>query len=103
MFMQVLIECERRLHREESYVKYFHLYSSTEDQISLRHPDADRGRILVQPPPGLRRSSPSPPAQGGEGWAILLNAPLPARSSRGEGEDFWWLHPDAPADRWTSH
>ena len=24
MFMQVLIECGRRLHHEESYVKYFH-------------------------------------------------------------------------------
>src|SRR5439155_6079554 len=30
MFMEVFIECRRRLHHEESYVKYFHENSSTE-------------------------------------------------------------------------
>src|SRR5882672_8382829 len=30
MFMQVFIKCGRRLHHEESYVKYFHENSSTE-------------------------------------------------------------------------
>src|ERR1051325_3009591 len=42
-------------------------------------------------------SSPSPPTEGGEGWAVLLagapgcqqwNSPLPVRSSRGEGVRF---------------
>ena len=58
-------------------------------------------RILIQPP-GRRRSSPSPPVEderAGERRPILLNTPLPdplpARSSRGEGEDFWRLYPDA--------
>jgi hypothetical protein len=57
------------------------------------------GRILLQPPSGQKRSAHSPPQQEervGERRLILLDAPLPvplpARSSRGEGEeDFRWL------------
>src|SRR5882724_3574669 len=40
--------------------------------------------MLIQPPPGRRRSSPSPPAQEervGERRPVLLNAPLPAPSA----------------------
>jgi len=36
---------------------------------------------------------------GGEGWgeeADFIEYPLPARFSRGKGEDFWWLYQDAP-------
>src|SRR6266516_1352823 len=40
-------------------------------------------------------SSPKGGEGGGEEATILLNAshpnPLPTRSSRGEGENFWWL------------
>src|SRR6266478_3335561 len=60
------------------------------------------GRILIQLPCGWKRSSPSPSPKeerAGERRPLLLNAPhpnpLPARSSRGEGENFWWLYPDA--------
>src|SRR5947208_3755797 len=63
------------------------------------------GRILIQPPSGWRRSSPSPPPKeerAGERRPLLLNAPhpnpLPTRSSRGEGENFWWLCQDAPVE-----
>jgi len=34
MFMQVFIECRRRLHHEESYVKYFHENSSIDGVIA---------------------------------------------------------------------
>src|SRR5438128_5560138 len=27
---------------------------------------------------------------------FTLNAPLPTHSSRGDGENFWWLQPEAP-------
>src|SRR5437773_3720148 len=62
------------------------------------------GRILLQPPSSRRRLAPSPPQQEervGERRPILLDAPLPiplpARSSRGEGEnDFRWWFQDAP-------
>src|SRR6266478_6321157 len=60
------------------------------------------GRILIQLPCGWKRSSPSPSPKeerAGERRPLLLNAPhpnpLPTRSSRGEGENFWWLCLDA--------
>ena len=53
------------------------------------------GRSLLQPPSGRRSLAPSPPQQEervGERRLFLLDAPFPARSSRGEGEeDFRWL------------
>src|SRR5881394_3954706 len=62
------------------------------------------GRILIQPLSWRRRFSPSPPAEeerAGESRRVLLNAPhagpLPTRSSRGEGESFWWSYRSATA------
>src|SRR5436309_9791600 len=65
-----------------------------------------RGRILIEPPPGRRLNSPSPhpkEERAGERRPLLLIAPhpnpLPARFSQGEGENFWWLYQDAPNQR----
>ena len=58
--------------------------------VDRDHPAGPIGRILLQPPSGQRRSAPSPPQQEervGERRPILLDAPRPARSSRGEGEE----------------
>src|SRR6266446_3325989 len=78
-------------------------YSSAEqEQVAAQNPES-LGGVLLQPPPWWRRSSPSPPSKeerAGERRSTLLNAPLPnplpTRSSRGEGENFWWCYGDAP-------
>src|SRR5437773_4639630 len=47
--------------------------------------------------PELKFSLSSPQEErAGERRPLLLNAPLPTRASRGEGENFWWLCQDAP-------
>src|SRR5207247_6728292 len=73
-----------------------------QDQRASQKPES-LGPVLLQPPPWWRRSSPSPPSQEervGERRSTLLNAPLPnplpTRSSRGEGENYWWGYRDAP-------
>src|SRR5437667_3991745 len=73
-----------------------------QDQRASQKPES-LGPVLLQLPPWWRRSSPSPPSQEervGERRSTLLNAPLlnplPTRSSRGEGENYWWWYRDAP-------
>src|SRR5213593_529076 len=59
------------------------------------------GGIWTSVPPGRRSSSPSPPSEEKRGgkrrplrWNAPFPVPLPTRSSRGEGENFWRLQQD---------
>src|SRR6185369_8743088 len=54
MFVQVFIECWRRLHHEKSYVKFFHEDSSIERSSSFRNPKRFR------PIPNLRQQPSKP-------------------------------------------
>jgi beta-lactamase regulating signal transducer with metallopeptidase domain len=72
--------------------------SAEQDQHASPKPDSF-GRVLLQPPTDRRSSSPSPPSKEvrvGERRSTFLNAPLPARSSLGEGENYGWSYRDAP-------